>query len=394
MPCWLPDFARCQRCRCGMAHPPASRWRSCGGWRMSHGGELFASADITSRPGFELVRRGYDKPQVDQYVSQVGSMISRLAGERELALSQIQDMAAQLQRLQAEVTELRKRPVQVDRASFRHLGAMVDQILALAEKQAEAITSTAAQRAANRQAEAEKVLVEARERAAKTLADLEEQLAAPRAEAQQQLAELRTKLEQEIDERRAAAGQKIVALHAEAQQHATDVRRRADKEAAAHQQKLATVQEEIRGREQALAQLHTELDAAQQQLAQARQAQATAEDEVAQLQQRLGGARQDLTAELSRLEEVRRAADAAERHAKEVRARVQREAKRVADLAAAAVMAAAAGGADTGEYPMVSSRPRDDQTAANDNGRGRNDTDDPGPAQQGRPAGKVTADAE
>src|SRR6266508_1122037 len=165
MPCWLPDFARCQRCRCGMAHLPASRWRSCGGWRMSHGGELFASADITSRPGFELVRRGYDKPQVDQYVSQVGSMISRLAGERELALSQIQDMAAQLQRLQAEVNELRKRPVQVDRASFRHLGAMVDQILALAEKQAEAITSTAAQRAANRQAEAEKVLVEGRERA-------------------------------------------------------------------------------------------------------------------------------------------------------------------------------------------------------------------------------------
>src|SRR6266540_4370313 len=161
MPCWLPDFARCQRCRCGMAHPPASRWRSCGGWRMSHGGELFASADITSRPGFELVRRGDDKPQVDQYVSQVGSMISRLAGERELALSQIQDMAAQLQRLQAEVTELRKRPVQVDRASFRHLGAMVYQILALPEMHAVPIPRTAEQRAAHRHHQDDTVPVDA-----------------------------------------------------------------------------------------------------------------------------------------------------------------------------------------------------------------------------------------
>ena len=41
--------------------------------------------------------------------------------------------------------------------------------------------------------------------------------------------------------------------------------------------------------------------------------------------------------------EARRAADSVEQHAKDVRARVQREAKRVADLAAAAVMAAAAG---------------------------------------------------
>ena len=47
--------------------------------------------------------------------------------------------------------------------------------------------------------------------------------------------------------------------------------------------------------------------------------------------------------------------DSAERHAKDVRARVQREAKRVADLAAAAMTAAAAGGTETAEYPMVGS---------------------------------------
>ena len=95
------------------------------------------------------------------------------------------------------------------------------------------------------------------------------------------------------------------------------------------------------------------MDGAAQRLAQLRQDGATADSDLAQLRQRLGEARRDLTGELKRLDEARRAADSAERHAKEVRARVQREAKRVADLAAAAVMAAAAGGADTGEYKVV-----------------------------------------
>ena len=59
-----------------------------------------------------------------------------------------------------------------------------------------------------------------------------------------------------------------------------------------------------------------------------------------------------------RLDEARRMADSVEQHAKDVRARVQREAKRVADLAAAAVMAAAAGGgSETAEYPTVQQRP-------------------------------------
>src|SRR5690606_23806195 len=77
------------------------------------------------------------------------------------------------------------------------------------------------------------------------------------------------------------------------------------------------------------------------------------EREITHLQQRLNETSQDLTAELDRLEQARQAADAAERHAERVRARVQREAERVAHLAAEAVMAAAARGGETGEYPMV-----------------------------------------
>ncbi|MEN3308239.1 MAG: hypothetical protein V7603_4441 [Micromonosporaceae bacterium] len=411
---------------------------------MSNGGELFAlREDTTSRPTFEVTLRGYEKRQVDRYVSRVDSEILTLATERDRALQQIQGMAAQVKQLQAELTALRERPAPVDRASFRDLGPMVDQILNLAEKQAETITSAAAQRAAGHEAGAERVLAEAREHAATTLRDLEAELAArrteeeqaderrrtaaqaelaeiraladklraegeaaharaeqeakrineqsvqqieharaeaeglvaaareqvqregeaARAQKQQELAELHVTVEREVDERRTTASQKIAALHAQAQQHSAEVRRRADEQSSEHQQQLAVVQQEIQVRRQVQAELQAELAAAQQQLAQSRQEGSAVDQEVTQLQQRLGEVRQDLTAELNRLDEARRAGDAAEQHAKEVRARVQREAKRVADLAAAAVMAAAAGGADTGEYRVVTPRPNAQHTA-------------------------------
>src|SRR4051794_3514557 len=115
---------------CGVARAPVTRSRSYGGWRMSHGGEY-------ERPNFEVALRGYEKRQVDLYVTRAESQISGLASERERAIAQIQNMGAQLQKLQAELTELHQRPTQIDRAFFRDLGPMVDQILALAEKQAD-----------------------------------------------------------------------------------------------------------------------------------------------------------------------------------------------------------------------------------------------------------------
>jgi hypothetical protein len=105
-----------------------------------------------------------------------------------------------------------------------------------------------------------------------------------------------------------------------------------------------------------LAEVQTELDTAEQQLSTSHEAQTAAEHEVEQLQQRIKAVREELASELDRVEEARRAVESAERHAQSVRARVQREAKRVADLAAAAVMAAAAGGTDTGEFPQVTIR--------------------------------------
>ncbi|HET8684304.1 MAG TPA: hypothetical protein VFM54_20870, partial [Micromonosporaceae bacterium] len=175
------------------------------------------------------------------------------------------------------------------------------------------------------------------------------------------VAQRRADVEREIVDRRTEAAQKIAALHAQAQHHCAEVRRRGDEQAAAHQQQLAVVQREIQAHRQRLAQLQAELDAAEQRLAQARQEHATVEHEVTQMRHDLREVSQDLITERNRLAEVRQAAEAAEQHAKEVRARVRREAKRVAELAAAAVMAAATGGADTGEYPKVMARPAADR---------------------------------
>lgn len=360
---------------------------------MSQGEDLYAAREDTARPAFELALRGYDKRQVDQYVARTDSEIAGLEAERERSQGRLRDLAGQIQQMQAELTDLRQRPAQIDQASFRDLGPMVDQILALAEKQADAIVTSAAQRAAQHQSDAEKALAEAREHAdemraegqrareqaeqeAKQLAEqsaqqaeqsrteteaaaeaartqLQQEIEAARTQAQQELAQWKAGVDRDITEQRNAATQKNAALHAEAQQYSADIRRRTDEQAAAHQQQLAVVQQEIRARQQAVAQLQGELETAQQRLTQLRQEGAAAETEVNQLQQRLGEVTQDLSAELARLDDARRSADSAERHAKEVRARVQREAKRVADLAAAAVMAAAAGGAETGEYPKV-----------------------------------------
>ncbi|WP_426505283.1 hypothetical protein ACPPVO_46760 [Dactylosporangium sp. McL0621] len=390
---------------------------------MTHGGDLLTQRDdAAARPNFTQQVRGYDKRQVDQYLNQLDRQIAslttdrkRAAGQAQDLTNQVQDLTAQLKQLQAELNEVRQRPARVDRASFRHLGPMVDQILALAEKQAGVIIDNTEQKAAEHQGKAEKALAEAQERAEKLIAEGEaarerseaeakrvheqsvehmektraeadalaeaarqqvlQEVKAGRAQAQQELAQWKAAAQREIEElkgavereltearqnterdltqQRQASDQKNAALHADAQKYAADLRKRSDEENARHQQQLAVVQQDVQARQKALTQLQAEHEATQTKLIEGRRESAELGREVNTLQQRLAETKQSLTSELTRLEHARQAADSAERHAKEVRARVQREAKRVADLAAAAVMAAAAGGGDTGEYPKV-----------------------------------------
>src|SRR5262245_18299226 len=130
---------------------------------MSHGGDLFALGEnVASEPVFTINFRGSDKAQVDDYVTRVEGEVATLSAEREEALAQIQALAAQMQGLQMEIAELRRHAVTGGHISFRHLGPRVEQILALAEDQAEAIRAGAVQEIAHRRSEAEQLLREAR----------------------------------------------------------------------------------------------------------------------------------------------------------------------------------------------------------------------------------------
>ena len=107
---------------------------------MSHSGDLLSlGGGVSTEASFEAVVWGYHKKQVDKYVAQVEAEIATLGAEREQALAQIQALAGQVEHLRAELAYLRPRITVPQRVSFRHLGPYVEQLLTVAEQQAEAI---------------------------------------------------------------------------------------------------------------------------------------------------------------------------------------------------------------------------------------------------------------
>src|SRR5262245_11636970 len=141
------------------------------------------SPRVAEGPGFDVGLRGYDKTQVDQYFARVHSELSALAADRQRARSDVAQLTEQVRRLAAELNEIKSRPTEVDKATFSDLGPMVNQMLVLAEKQAGEIMTAANQRAASREAEAEKTLTDAQERSAQIISEFDAQMSARRAAA-------------------------------------------------------------------------------------------------------------------------------------------------------------------------------------------------------------------
>ncbi|RBJ04330.1 hypothetical protein DRA43_14085, partial [Micromonospora provocatoris] len=214
---------------------------------MSNGAEPFASHDdLSARPRFDPALRGYDKRQVDRYVEQVDAEVSALTAARDRAYAQVRDLTAQVQRAQAEAVELRDRPTAVDRASFRDLGPMVDQILDLAEKQAGQITDVATRRAEDVQGQAEKLLAAAQEQAARERRELDEELSARRAEQERVDEERRAAAQAELTAVRELAEKLRVegqAAHDRAQQEAKRITEQSAQRRAAAQAELTAVRE-------------------------------------------------------------------------------------------------------------------------------------------------------
>src|SRR3954468_3219400 len=175
---------------------------------MSHGGEIFGlGGEAATEPSFETALRGYEKKQVERYVARAENESAARAAEREQAYSQIQAMAAQVERLQQEATQARRQGGLGTEVSFRHLGPRVEQILALAEEQAEAIKSSATDDIAVRLAEAERIRAEAEAHAHNGIRDFEIALAARRAEEERADAARRAAADKAVSNSRHAAEQ-------------------------------------------------------------------------------------------------------------------------------------------------------------------------------------------
>ena len=184
---------------------------------MAHGNDLFGLDQTdTAESTFDTVYLGgYSKSQVDRAMARNDAVIAALTAERDESLLQLQAYAVRLQQLQQEMHDLRRHTAANAMVSFRHLGPRVEQILTLAEEQAEAIRAGAAHEIAAQRTEAERMLAEARAQAHQATSDFEIALAARRHEEEQ------------------ASGQRRAALHTEiAQVQEYAAKLRADAEAA------------------------------------------------------------------------------------------------------------------------------------------------------------------
>lgn len=175
---------------------------------MAHGEEqnLFTLSDpATAEVTFDLALRGYDRRQVDRYIAQLESELSQFAARRDDALAQNHALAAQVTELQNQMVDVQRRTT-VEKPSYKHLGARVEQIFAMVEEEAGEI---------RRRAEAD---------GAQTLARAEKEIDGIKAGVEKALAERRSAIEAEYAQKTAHADKLVT----EAEQQATAVRRDAD----------------------------------------------------------------------------------------------------------------------------------------------------------------------
>jgi cell division septum initiation protein DivIVA len=283
--------------------------------RMSHGGDLFALGEgVASEPSFDTALRGYDKRQVDKYVASVENDLTTVSAERDQAYLNLQALAGQVQQLQDQLVEAARKAAP-SRVSFRHLGSRVEQILTLAEDQAETIVSEAEQSILDRRAEADRILADAQHRASTAAKDFELALAARRAEERKADEQQRTALEQETHRLRAEARdllnhaqQEAQALRTAAAQEIAGRRVQADKDIAQaradFEQQLVAAEREIAAAVERAQTQRAAVAAVESQLAAVRAEAATAQEQLATL-------RLQVAAEAGQLEQLRHAAQQA-----------------------------------------------------------------------------------
>lgn len=220
----------------------------------------------TEGGGFDVVLRGYDRRQVEDYIHRVELTLSDADRHHHEDAARIQGLEEELAQAQLAVGEAQRRAEGLpDAASL--VGERLTTMLRLAEQEAEEIVEHAREKAARSTAERdaelqhrEAAIASASEAAAKTRMDAQSDAQALRDRAQQEAEELlrRTKEQveellasahEEADKRRRTAEEDIAILHDDARVRAEEVTARAQQrvdELAQQRDTIAAQLEELR----------------------------------------------------------------------------------------------------------------------------------------------------
>jgi cell division septum initiation protein DivIVA len=130
--------------------------------------------------GFDVVKRGYDKAQVEDHLERLDADLKLLAADRDAAVSQANDLARQLEKARSEIDDLRG---QVDRLSLppttlEGLSERLQRMLRLAQEEANETKARAEAEAGHIRARAEEEGAALRQRYEQMIRDLDARRAA------------------------------------------------------------------------------------------------------------------------------------------------------------------------------------------------------------------------
>lgn len=187
--------------------------------------DLFPMIAPPALPTFDLALRGYDKRQVDEYLDRLEHDLSVAQGDRDAASARIALTEKRLDELENELQAARAQLTEGDRPTYKGLGKRVEQLLTIAEEEAERLRADAVRDAAEERAAAGTLVQQAQEEADEARREFEADLDTRRRKAQQQEAEVTV----EVDKRLAAAEKRIADADAAAKKRITDAEQAAEK---------------------------------------------------------------------------------------------------------------------------------------------------------------------
>src|SRR5215470_1639845 len=167
---------------------------------MAPENKMRLSNAMPTEPTFTIMFRGYNRREVDQYAQLAEAQLSAAINERQEYAARTQNLTDQLAQAHTEIVELRRRPGPNDKLNFRHLGPRVEQILAEAERQADAVRAAAADGVSQERERLQADLARAREAHERRVREFEEQCQRRREEDDKANAKRLDSLRREVQE--------------------------------------------------------------------------------------------------------------------------------------------------------------------------------------------------